>query len=137
MSRCERFSCTVLRDTDGRITAIAVDATDLEGRDRAIRLNGARAARVAAAVHQVLRTGGVGSRAWSSSRPIDLDQLVGAQVELLLRAVKPLRRPDRIDTVGDGVAAMSREEAGYWYAKAHQPGGLPALRLLIGEVRRR
>lgn len=135
MSRSERFSCTVFRDTDGRVTAIAVDATDLEGRDRTIKLNGTRAARVAAAVHHVLRSGGVGSRAWSSSRPIDLDQLVGAQVELLLRAVKPLRRPDRIETVGEGIAAMSREEASYWYAKSGHTRGLPALRLLIGEGR--
>jgi len=137
MTRAERFSCAVVRDGEGRITAIAVDATDLEGRERTICLNGTRAARVAAAVHDVLRAAGVGSRAWSSARPIDLDQVAGAQAELLLRAVRPLRRPDRVETVGEGVAAMSREEASYWHAKAGHPGGLPALRLLLADGGRR
>lgn len=137
MSRAERFVCTVARDVDGRITSITVDATDLEGNDRTVFLNGARAARVASAIHEVLRAAGIGSRVWSSSKPIDLDQVCGAQAELLLRAVKPLRRADRIETVGDGVAAMSREEASYWHAKAGHPGGLPALRLLLGEGARR
>ena len=137
MSRAERFSCTVERDADGRIISITVDATDLEGNERTVFLNGSRAARVASAIHDVLRAGGVRSRAWSSSKPIDLDQVSGAQAELLLRAVKPLRRADRIETVGDGVAAMSREEASYWHAKAGHPGGLPALRLLLGEGAKR
>jgi hypothetical protein len=133
MSRAERYACRVSRDLDGRITAISVDATDLEGNDRSVTVNGTRAARVAAAVHDVLRAAGVASRAWSSARPIDLDQVAGAQVELVLRAVKPLRRPDRVETVGERVAAMSREEASYWHAKAGHPGGLPALRLLLGD----
>ena len=137
MSRAERFACTVTRDADGRITSITVDAVDLEGNERAVVLNGSRAARVAAAIHDVLRGAGVGSRVWSSSKPIDLDQISGAQAELLLRAVKPLRRADRIETVGEGVAAMSREEASYWHAKAGHPGGLPALRLLLGDGARR
>jgi hypothetical protein len=52
-------------------------------------------------------------------------------------AVKPLRRGDRIELVGDGVGRMSREEASYWHAKSHQPGGLRALRVLLtkGAVR--
>jgi hypothetical protein len=137
VSRAERFSCTVDRDVDGRVTSITVDATDLEGHDRAVFLNGARAARVASAMHDVLRGAGVGSRAWASSKPIDLDQVSGAQAELLLRAVKPLRRADRIEAISQGVASMSREEASYWHAKAGHAGGLPALRLLLGEGGRR
>lgn len=137
MSRAERFACTVARDLDGRVTSITVDATDLEGNERVVFLNGSRAARVASALHDVLRAAGVGSRAWSSSKPIDLDQVSGAQAELLLRAVKPLRRADRIETIGEGVAAMSREEASYWHAKAGHPGGLPALRMLLGDGGRR
>ncbi len=137
MSRAERFACTVARDVDGRVTSITVDATDLEGKERAVFLNGSRAALVASAVHDVLRAAGVGSRAWSSSKPIDLDQVSGAQAELLVRAVKPLRRADRIETIGEGVSAMSREEASYWHAKAGHPGGLPALRILLGDGGRR
>lgn len=136
-ARAERFVLTVARDDDGRISAFIVDATDLEGHERTICLNGARAGRVAAGVHDVVRAGGVPSRAWASSRPIELDQVTGAQAELLLRAVKALRRADRIEAVGEGVAAMSREEASYWHAKASHPGGLRALRLLLGEGQRR
>lgn len=137
MSRAETFACTVNRDDDGRIVSIAVRATDLEGAERIILLNGTRAARVVAPLHDLLRRSGVGSRAWSSTRPIDLDQLTGAQTELLLRSVKPLRRMDRLESVGEGVAAMSREEAGYWHAKSHRPGGLQALRVLLTSGRSR
>ena len=53
--------------------------------------------------------------------PIELDQVAGAHAELLLRAVQPLRRSDRAQAVADGIAAMSREEASYWHAKAQRP----------------
>ena len=131
MSRREEYVCTVDRDDDGRVLAIELDAVDLEGEERHVRINGLRAARVASAVHDVLRGGGVKGRAWSSKRPIPLDQVTGAQLELLLHAARPLRRGDRLDQVSEGVASMSREEAAYWHAKSHQPGGLPALRVLL------
>lgn len=137
MSRAERFSASIARDVDGRITAITINAVDLEGTQRAVHLNGNRAGSVAAGLHEVVRCAGVGSRSWTSPRPIELDQVTGAQAELLLRAVKPLRRADRIQAVGDGVAAMSREEASYWHAKANHPGGLRALRMLLVEGPRR
>ncbi len=136
-ARAERYACAVGRDDDERIIAVSIQASDLEGRERVVSLNGTRAARVAAGLHGILRDSGVGSRAWSSSRPIDLDQVTGAHAELLLRAVKPLRRADRIEAVADGVAAMSREEASYWHAKAAYAAGLRALRVLLGtDVRR-
>ncbi len=135
-ARAERYACVVSRDEDGRITAVTIDATDLEGRERVVALNGTRAGRVAAALHDILRGAGMGSRAWTASRPVHLDQVTGAQAELLLRAVKPLRRGDRIDAVAEGVAAMSREEASYWHARAGHAAGLRALRVLLGEGRR-
>jgi hypothetical protein len=70
-------------------------------------------------------------------RPIDLSQTTGAQAWLLLAATKPLRRADRIDEVAEGVAAMSPEEASYWYAKAQRPRGLRAVRLLLSNDGRR
>jgi hypothetical protein len=127
----EQFICTVERDDDGRVLSIAVSATDIEGNQRRVCVDGQRAARIAGAAHDVLRAGGVKGQKWVSSRPIVLDQLTGAQLELLLRAVKPIRRGDLCELVGDGVASMSREEAAYWYAKSHQPGGLAALRVLL------
>lgn len=136
MSRRERYRCTVDRDDDGRVRSIEVLATDLEGADRRVRVAGQAAGRIASAVHDVLRSGGVGGRAWTSPKPMDLDQVTGAQIELLLQAAKPLRRGDRIDQISEGVAKMSREEAAYWHAKSHHPGGLPALRILLAGATR-
>jgi len=129
--RQEHYVCTVERDDDGRISAIVVDAKDLESAERHVRLNSTSAARVAGSLHDVLRASGVPGRTWASSRPIELDPVTGAHAELLVLAVKPLRRGDRIEAVGEGVGRMSREEASYWHAKSHQPGGLRALRVLL------
>ena len=131
MSRREQYVCTLNRDEDGRVLSIELRATDLEGEQRHVRIQGLAASRVASALHDVLRAGGTKSRFWASSKPINLDQVTGAQVELLLCAAKPMRRGDRVDQVSEGVAKMSREEAAYWHAKSHHPGGLPALRLLL------
>lgn len=131
MSRREQYVCTVNRDEDGRVLSIELEATDLEGHQRHIRIQGLGASRVASAIHEVLRAGGIKGRSWTSSKPMSLDQVTGAQLELVLQAAKPLRRGDRIDQVSEGVAKMSREEAAYWHAKSHHPGGLPALRLLL------
>lgn len=130
-SHRECFTCTVERDEDGRVIAVAVHSTTIDGDERSTRINSGMATRVAGAVHDVLRSGGVTGRSWSSTPPITVDYLTGAQLELLLVAVKPLRRADRIDRISNGVAAMSREEASYWHAKLRRPGGLPALRLLL------
>ena len=113
MSRREQYLCTVNRDDDGRVLSIELEATDLEGEQRCIQIHGLGASRVASAVHD------------------NLDQVTGAQIELLLCAAKPLRRGDRVNQVSEGVAKMSREEAAYWHAKSHHTGGLPALRLLL------
>lgn len=131
MTQREEYRCVVTRDDDGRVLSIESEATDLEGSERRVRIRGLTAARVAGAVHDVLRAGGVKGRAWTSPRPIPLDQVTGAQLELLLLATKPLRRGDRIDQVSQAIADMSREEASYWHAKSRHPGGLPALRLLL------
>ncbi len=129
-TRREQFQCSIERDGDGRVLAVELDART-PTLERSTRVNSTKATRIAGAVHDILRGAGVTGRAWASSKPIDLDYLTGAQVELLLVAVKPLRRADRIDHVSTGVAAMSPEEASYWHAKLHRPGGLPALRVLL------
>jgi hypothetical protein len=131
VSRREQYLCTVNRDDDGRVLSIELEATDLEGEQRHIQIQGLGASRVASAVHDILQAGGIKGRFWASGKPINLDQVTGAQVELLLCAAKPLRRGDRVDQVSEGIAKMSREEAAYWHAKSHHAGGLPALRLLL------
>jgi len=131
VSRAEHYTCMISRDEDGRITAVEVDVVDLEGGERAIRVNGHRAAHIAAPLQEILRSAGLRGRQWTSPLPLDLAPTLGAHAELLLRAVKPLRRVDRIAGVAEGVAGMSREEANYWHAQTQRRHGLKALRVLI------
>jgi hypothetical protein len=49
--------------------------------------------------------------------PLALDEPAGVRLALLLLAVKPLRKGQRIEEVAAGVRAMSDEEAYYWYSK--------------------
>jgi hypothetical protein len=133
VSRQEQYALTVERDPGGRILALQVDAVDLEEAARHVRVNGTKAERVAGPLHDLLRDAGVRGRTWTGPKPIVLGQVAGAQAELLLAAVKPLRRGDRIDAVAEAIAAMSREEASYWHAKSRRPGGLRALRVLLTE----
>jgi hypothetical protein len=121
------------RDDDGRISSLCVTTTDLEGAERQVRINGYRAIHVAAGFQEILRSAKLRGRDWTSGEPIRIDSQLGAHVELLLRAVKPLKRLDRIGTVADGVAGMSREEAAYWHAQTTRRNGLRALRVLLGE----
>lgn len=131
MSRSELYELLICRDTDGRIAEIDLAVTDLEGAERRIRVEGTRAAHVAAPLQEVLRSSGLKGREWTSSRPLALKATLGAHAELMLRAVKPLRRIDRITDVADGIAGMSREEASYWHAQTRRRHGLKALRILL------
>ena len=131
VSRREQYQCAIDRDEDGRVQSITIAAIDLSDESRSVTLNSVRAGRVAAQVHSVMKAGGVQGRTWTQRRAFELDQVTGAHSELLLLAVKPLRRADRLEQVAEGIASMSREEASYWHAKARMPGGLRALRVLL------
>lgn len=131
MSRSEQYELLIHRDADGRITEIDLAVTDLEGDERRIRVDGTRAAHVAAPLQEVLRSAGLKGRDWTSSKPLVLKATLGAHAELILRAVKPLRRIDRITDVAEGIAGMSREEASYWHAQTRRRHGLKALRILL------
>lgn len=131
MSRAEQYSCQISRDDEGRIVAVTVVAVDLDGTQRLVRVDGARAAHAAAPLQEILRAARLRGRQWTSSRPFDMIPAHGAHAELLLRAVKPLRRVDRIVGVAEGIAGMSGEEASYWHAQTHRRHGLRALRILL------
>jgi len=131
MSRSEHYTCQISRDDDGRITAVEIEVMDLDGGQRVIRVNGHRAAHVAAPLQEIFRSANLRGRQWTSPRPFELAATLGAHAELLLRAVKPLRRVDRISGIADGVAGMGREEANYWHAQAQRRQGLKALRVLL------
>jgi hypothetical protein len=49
--------------------------------------------------------------------PFALDEPAGVRLALMLFAVKPLRKGQRIEEVAAGVRAMSDEEAYYWYSR--------------------
>jgi hypothetical protein len=131
MTRSEHYRCLISRTEGGRILGFEVDAEDLEGGERHVRVNGNRAALVAGPLQEVLRKTGLSGRKWTSPEPLELSSGLGAHVELLLRAVKPLQRTDRITTIAEGVAEMSREEAAYWHAQVQRRHGLQALRILL------
>lgn len=133
MTRNERYQCVIKRDEEGRVASLAVQTIDLEGAERQVRVHGYRAIHLAAGFQEILRSAKLRGRDWTSSDPITVDPQLGAHVELLLRAVKPLQRVDRITTVADGVAGMSREEAAYWHAQTSRRNGLRSLRLLLSE----
>lgn len=137
MTRSEHYSCTINRDDSGRITAVQIAVEDLDGRRRDVRVNGHRASHIAAPLQEILRSAGLRGRQWTSPAPFELKPTLGAHAELLLRAVKPLRRTDRIIDVAEGVASMSREEANYWHAQAQRRHGLKALRVLLDGGNRR
>lgn len=136
MARREEYICSIVRNGDGRIVSLTVEATNLEGGERQVTVRGARVPELVSPLQNLLRERKISGRAWTSRDPIQLDQIAGAHVELLLRAVQPLRRGDRAQVIADGIAAMSREEASYWHAKAQRPGGLRALRVLLAGARR-
>jgi len=137
MTRAETYRCTIERDDDGRVAALSLHVTDLEGAERHIRVNGYRALHVAAGMQEVLRSARLRGSDWTSGKPVSIDSHLGAHAELLLRTVKPLQRIDRITSVANGVAAMSREEAAYWHAQVTRRNGLRALRLLLAESSKR
>jgi len=66
------------------------------------------------------------ARAAGSEKPFYLDELTGLRLALILLAVKPLARHDRIEAIGQGVQAMGDEEAYYWFSKCS--AGRDALR---------
>jgi len=136
VARRESYRCSITRNGDGQIVSLTVDAADLEGSERHVAVRGVRVPDLVSPLQQVLRERKISGRAWTSREPIELDQVAGAQAELLLRAVQPLRRGDRAQAVAEGIASMSREEASYWHAKAQRPGGLRALRILLTGARR-
>ena len=71
-------------------------------------------------IHELVRAEGYRP---SDLRPgrrttLKLKEDSGVRLGLLMKAIKPLRKLIRIQTVIEGVQGMSREEAAYWFSKA-------------------
>ncbi len=106
-----------------------------------IELGGDPLRAVADHLLNALRTNGYKAtdlaRAAGSEKPFYLDELTGLRLALILLAVKPLTRHDRIEAIGQGVRAMGDEEAYYWFSKCSAgPDALraqKALRILLAD----
>lgn len=136
MSRRDRFTCSILRNDDGSLMKVEVIAADGDGGVRITRATGMGLNEVAEPLRRLLAVAGVNGRSWSGSKPLELDARTGAHAELLLAAVRPLRRSDRLIQIADAIVAMGAEEASYWHAKSLRRGGLRALRVLLSEGNR-
>ena len=73
----------------------------------------------------------------SRQAPVALTEPAGVRFALAIKAAAPLTRPSRRQAVLEGIAAMSVEEAYYWYAKTTRPEtgvrALRALRILLAD----
>lgn len=69
--------------------------------------------------------------------PVMLAEPAGVRLALAINAAAPLNRPNRRQSVLEGVAALSDEEAYYWYAKTTRRDSgsraLRALRILLAD----
>lgn len=90
-------------------------------------------------LYGLLRRGGARPEFLSPARRLRrarLPEEVGVRLALLVAAIAPLRKPERIERIAAAIAEMSYEEACYWYAHARGDEGsraLRALRLLLAE----
>ncbi len=68
----------------------------------------------------VIRDAGYRSTDLSRTRqaPFELTEVQGVRLGLLLLAVKPLRKVDRMSTISGQIQGMTEEEAYYWFSKA-------------------
>lgn len=73
----------------------------------------------------------------SRSQPFLLQEEDGVRLGLVMLAVKPMSRTDRIESVAAGIRAMEPEEAYYWFSKCVSPTwgtrAQSALRTLLTE----
>lgn len=67
---------------------------------------------------------------------VSLPEAAGVRLSIAFRAMKPMRRRDRMRAVAKGIDQMSLGECYYWHAKARSPSspsGTKALRVLLAD----
>jgi hypothetical protein len=67
---------------------------------------------------------------------VSLPEAAGVRLSIAFRAMKPMRRRDRLREVAKGIDQMSLGECYYWHAKARSPSspsGTKALRVLLAD----
>jgi len=98
------------------------------------RLGGSRLRSVLSLLRESLDEPDAAAITGSGSGGVFVGEATGVRAALGFRAVKPLRRVDRMRSVARGVAQLSVEECYYWYAKCREgSNGERALRTLLIE----
>ena len=67
---------------------------------------------------------------------VSLPEAAGVRLSIAFRAMKPMRRRDRLREIAKGIDQMSLGECYYWHAKARSPSspsGTKALRVLLAD----
>jgi hypothetical protein len=93
---------------------------------------------VADILQQALRESHQARTALSSGRrkPIPLGEAAGVRLALALIAIEPVAKASRRSAILSGIAAMSTEEAYYWFARTTgpiAPRARRALRILLAD----
>lgn len=102
------------------------------------RLKGKPLVQARQAIYQTLKANNYDPKTLSYRRqsPYVLTETSGVSLALLFQTLQPLSKPERIANIADGIAAMSNEEAHYWFAKVSNGKKRPALkamRVLLGD----
>lgn len=103
-------------------------------------LRGAGFKEVSYLLESTLREAGENAEVVCTGAPasLSLREAAGVRLSIAFRAMKPVRRRDRLRAIADGISQMSLGECYYWHAKARSPtspNGAEALRtLLAGHV---
>jgi hypothetical protein len=134
--RREHWFCRLDRGGAGDVVGVEVERHDGNRLARHVRVEGPQLVPVIEPLVSLLQRAGVNGPQLTGSHAFPLSDPPGPQVELMLDAVSAVRRHDRLVGIAHGVAGMSTEEATYWHARSHRPGGLPALRTLLAGGRR-
>ena len=123
------------RNSAGRPGHLTTDAT----LERVVVLGGDRLRLVIESVLVAIKRAGYKGSDLRSGRsePFRLDEEDGVRLGLLFLAVKPLRKPSRVERVAERIRGMAQEEMYYWFSKstALMDGrrAQRALRILIAE----
>jgi hypothetical protein len=69
--------------------------------------------------------------------PFDLDEPAGVRLGLMFFALKPLKKPSRMEEIVSGITRMSDEETYYWFSKCskakHSRRAQKSLRILLSD----
>ena len=99
-------------------------------------LRGKRFNEVSYLIQSTLREAGLEPETVCTGMPasLSLPEAAGVRLSIAFRAMKHIRRRDRLRAIADGISQMSLGECYYWHAKARSPtspNGVKALRTLL------